>query len=87
MINFIELTHYKMINELYNNRHAKIVIIKIDFDGKYSAIEIDSSITNCQLANILNDKSEKHIFIRGSDYNQLCKDSYSEKEEDNSMQS
>lgn len=76
MINFIELTHYKMLNELHNNRDVKIIIVKTDSNKGYSVIEIDNTITNEQLIEILKDKSEKHIFIREKDYNQLCTKSY-----------
>ena len=76
MENFVELTQYKMLNELSRNPKSKILVIHKDSNGVLSVFEITKNTSSNILKSILLTHDEVHIFIRENDYEQMCIDSY-----------
>lgn len=76
MENFVELTQYKMLNELSRNPKARILIIHKNKDSVLSVFEITKNTSPNILKSVLLTHDEVHIFIRENDYEQMCIDSY-----------
>ena len=76
METFVELTHYKMLNELSRNSKAKILIIQKKADGSLSAFEITKNTSPDILKSIILSHDDTHIFMRENDYEKMCIDSY-----------
>ena len=76
MENFVELTQYKMLNELSRNPKARILIVHKNSNGVLSVFEITKNTSPNILKSVLLTYDEVHIFIRENDYEQMCIDSY-----------
>ena len=76
MENFVELTQYKMLNELSRNPKARILIVRKNEEGVLSVFEITKNTSPTILKSVLLTHDEVHIFIRENDYEQMCIDSY-----------
>ena len=76
MENFVELTQYKMLNELSRNPKARILIVHKNEHGALSVFEITKNSSPDILKSVLLTHDEVHIFIRENDYEQMCIDSY-----------
>lgn len=76
MDRFVELTHYKMLNEWSRNPNARILIVHKDEKGAMSVFEITRNTSSEYLKSIILKYDEVHIFIREKDYKQMCIDSY-----------
>ena len=64
MENFVELTQYKMLNELSRNPRARILVIHKDSNGVLSVFEITKNTFPNILKSVLLTHDEVHIFIR-----------------------
>lgn len=76
MKNFVELTHYKMINELCRNPDANITIVRNNPDGSLTLFEITKDSPSDVLKSVILSHDDVHIFMREEDYGQMCIDSY-----------
>lgn len=74
--NFTEVTHYKMLNIVRHNKGIKIIAVMNSSATGLNVFEFDANISNDQLRSLIEQEKETRLFIRESDYKELCLENY-----------